>query len=47
MPSDAPTIDYRELLEGEQRRLQAELAEIGYGDDGGSTTTPISPTRAR
>jgi DnaK suppressor protein len=35
VPSDAPTIDYRQLLEDEKRRLQAELAEIGYGEDGG------------
>jgi DnaK suppressor protein len=33
--SDAATIDFRQLLEEEQRRLQAELAEIGYGEDGG------------
>jgi len=35
VPSDAATIDFRQLLEEEQRRLQAELAEIGYGEDGG------------
>ncbi len=35
MPSDAPPIDYRRLLEDEQRRLQAELTEIGYGEGGG------------
>ena len=35
MPSDAATIDFRQLLEEEQRRLQSELAEIGYGEDGG------------
>ena len=35
MPSDAPTIDYRQLLEDEKRRLQAELTEIGYGEGGG------------
>lgn len=35
MPPDAPTIDYRQLLEQERRQLQAELAELGFGDDGG------------
>ncbi len=35
MPSDAPTIDYRLLLENEQRQLQAELGELGHGDGGG------------
>ena len=29
MPTDAPTIDYRQLLEKERRQLQAELAELG------------------
>jgi RNA polymerase-binding transcription factor len=33
--SDAPTIDYRELLEGEMQRLQAELSELGFGEGGG------------
>ncbi|HEX3980592.1 MAG TPA: TraR/DksA C4-type zinc finger protein [Acidimicrobiales bacterium] len=32
MPSDAPTIDYRQLLENERRQLQSELAELGFGD---------------
>ena len=40
MPSDAPAIDYRQLLEDEQRRLQAELTEIGYGEDGGLHSDP-------
>ncbi len=35
MTSDAPTIDYRELLEGEMQRLQAELSELGFGESGG------------
>jgi RNA polymerase-binding transcription factor DksA len=38
--SDAPTIDYRELLEAERRQLQAELAELGYGDGGGLDYDP-------
>ncbi len=29
MPPDAPTIDYRQLLEQERSQLQAELAELG------------------
>jgi RNA polymerase-binding transcription factor DksA len=35
VPSDAPTIDYRELLENERRQLQSELSELGFGDGGG------------
>ncbi len=35
MPSDAPTIDYRQLLENERRQLQSELAELGHGEGGG------------
>ena len=35
MPSDAPTIDYRQLLENERRQLQSELSELGHGDSGG------------
>ncbi len=34
MPSDAPTIDYRRLLEDERRQLQSELTELGFGEDG-------------
>jgi DnaK suppressor protein len=34
VPSDAPTIDYRQLLENERRQLQSELAELGFGDGG-------------
>ena len=40
MPSDAPTIDYRQLLEDEKRRLKAELAEIGHGEGGGLSYDP-------
>jgi RNA polymerase-binding transcription factor DksA len=40
VPSDAPTIDYRQLLEDEKRRLQAELAEIGHGEGGGLSYDP-------
>jgi DnaK suppressor protein len=32
VPSDAPTIDYRRLLENERRQLQSELAELGFGE---------------
>ncbi len=35
VPSDAPTIVYRRLLEVERRQLQSELTELGYGEDGG------------
>jgi DnaK suppressor protein len=35
VPSDAPTIDYRQLLENERRQLQSELSELGFGDGGG------------
>jgi DnaK suppressor protein len=35
VPSDAPTINYRELLENERRQLQSELSELGFGDGGG------------
>ena len=34
-PTDAPTIDYRQLLEHERRQLQSELAELGFGEGGG------------
>ncbi|HXW38720.1 MAG TPA: TraR/DksA C4-type zinc finger protein [Acidimicrobiales bacterium] len=40
MPSDAPPIDYRQLLEAEQQQLRAELAELGFGDGGGLTYDP-------
>ena len=35
MPSDAPAIDYRQLLEDEQRHLLSELSELGHGEGGG------------
>jgi DnaK suppressor protein len=35
VPSDAPPIDYRQLLENERRQLQSELSELGFGDGGG------------
>ncbi len=35
MPSDAPTIDYRQLLEDERRQLASELTELGFGEGGG------------
>ncbi len=34
-PTDAPTIDFRQLLEHERRQLQSELAELGFGEGGG------------
>ena len=35
MPSDAPTVDHRQLLEDEERQLRAELSELGFGEGGG------------
>ncbi len=40
MPSDAPTIDYRQLLEHERVQLQSELAELGFGEGGGLDYDP-------
>ena len=40
MPSDAPTIDYRQLLEDERRQLQSKLSELGYGEGGGLDYDP-------
>ncbi len=40
MPSDAPTIDYRQLLEGERSQLQSELSELGFGEGGGLDYDP-------
>ncbi len=40
MPSDAPTIDYRQLLEDERRQLQSELSELGHGEGGGLDYDP-------
>jgi len=40
VPSDAPTIDYRQLLENEQRQLQSELSELGHGEGGGLDYDP-------
>jgi RNA polymerase-binding transcription factor DksA len=36
--SDAPTIDYRHLLEEERSQLLSELAELGFGDGGDGLT---------
>jgi DnaK suppressor protein len=33
--SDAPAVDYRQLLENEQRQLLSELSELGHGEGGG------------
>lgn len=35
MSSDAPTVDYKGLLEAEQEALKTKLTEIGYGEGGG------------
>ena len=52
MPSDAPTdattdvpaeaaeFDFRQLLEIEQRQLQSELSELGFGEKGGLDYDP-------
>lgn len=34
MPGEAPTVDYRRLLEGERNQLLSELSELGFGDGG-------------
>jgi DnaK suppressor protein len=40
VPSDAPTIDYRQLLEDERRNLLSELSELGHGEGGGLDYDP-------
>ena len=40
MTSDAPTIDYRQLLEAERGQLQSELSELGFGEGGGLDYDP-------
>jgi DnaK suppressor protein len=40
VPSDAPTIDFRQLLEDERRQLQSELSELGHGEGGGLDYDP-------
>jgi RNA polymerase-binding transcription factor DksA len=40
VPPDAPTIDYRQLLEVERRQLQSELSELGFGEGGGLDYDP-------
>ncbi|MGH9075267.1 MAG: TraR/DksA family transcriptional regulator [Acidimicrobiales bacterium] len=35
MSSDAPALDYKDLLETEKAALRAKLSEIGYGEGGG------------
>jgi DnaK suppressor protein len=39
-PTDAPPFDYRHLLEIEQRQLQSELSEMGFGEKGGLDYDP-------
>lgn len=34
MSNDAPTVDYRALLEEERAQLRDKLAELGFGDGG-------------
>ncbi|MHB1710126.1 MAG: TraR/DksA family transcriptional regulator [Acidimicrobiales bacterium] len=34
MPGEAPTVDYRRLLEEERSQLLSELSELGFGDGG-------------
>ena len=40
MTSDAPTVDYRTLLEEERSQLRSQLSELGFGDDDGPTYDP-------
>ena len=39
-PTDAPTVDFRQLLENERSQLKAELAELGFGEGGGLDYDP-------
>jgi RNA polymerase-binding transcription factor DksA len=34
MPGNAPTVDYRRLLEDERTQLASELTELGFADGG-------------
>jgi DnaK suppressor protein len=34
VPSNAPTVDYRQLLEEEQAQLDSQLTELGFADGG-------------
>jgi DnaK suppressor protein len=38
--SDAPPVDYRNLLEEERSQLLSELSELGFGDGGGLVYDP-------
>jgi RNA polymerase-binding transcription factor DksA len=40
VPSDAPTVDYRTLLEEERAQLRSQLSEMGFGDDDGPAYDP-------
>lgn len=40
MASDAPTVEYRSHLESERAELRRQLAELGFGDDGGLSYDP-------
>ena len=40
MPSNAPPVDYRHLLEDERARLLAELSELGFGESGSLSYDP-------
>ena len=46
MTPDAPTIDYRQLLEHERGQLQAELTELGFGDAGAGAGLDYDPNFA-
>jgi DnaK suppressor protein len=39
-PATEPGTDYRQLLEDERAHLRRQLAELGYGDDGGLNYDP-------
>ncbi len=40
MPSDAPTINYRTLLEEERAQLLSQLSELGFGEGQGLDYDP-------
>jgi DnaK suppressor protein len=46
VPPDAPTIDYRQLLEDERRQLQSELSELGFGEGGKGSGLDYDPNFA-
>jgi len=40
VPAEAAEFDFRQLLEIEQRQLQSELSELGFGEKGGLDYDP-------